>query len=199
MKFNYDALLELCHFLLPEDPSLEKEVQLSIQKPDAFSTQIKYLLQDWIKNEPFEAETIPWYTLIHGLYQRKLVFELSARNSAENMDVLANQLFIELQAHQPNNCDPVPDTMHFVDNFLSLTSAYLLHANYRLAEIRLSSGVSVVTIVPHSVADKCSELMKRSGYGELSLYPSSTRMHQINQRHKNHICEMLEKANSLSV
>jgi hypothetical protein len=196
MKDKHDALLELCRCLLPEDPTLEQEVQLSINQPDAFLSQIKRTLRDWVDDELIEV-AIPWYTLIHGLYQRGLVFEFSARHTAETMDFAANQLFSELQ--QDSLCAASPDTMHFVDTFLSLTSEYLLRSKYTLAEIRLPSGITALTIVPHSTADQCAALIERSGYGEFALYPSTTTQQTDHPLSKQLFCEPHVKASSLPV
>lgn len=198
MKIHQESLLELCQYLLPEDPTLEQEVRLSIENPDTFLSQIKYILRDWIENEPI-TEEIPLYTLIHGLYQRGLIFELTARRSAETMELSTNQLFTELQAHQsPPGIYPLKDSMHFVDAMLAMTGHYFIQNDYMLAEIRLPSDTSVITLIPQDVADKCSELMQRSGYGDLSLYPSTCTT-QMDLPRKDTLCEMLVRANSLPV
>lgn len=186
MSFNNAALLELCHYLLPEDPSLAKEVRLSIQKPKFFLIQIKHVLRDWIKNEPIE-EMIPWYTLIHGLYQRGLIFELSARTAAEHMDQHTNRLLLEAWPSYSYLEPPKPQ--YLVDTFLQISSHYLQTANYTLGEIRLSSGVSVVTMIPQNAKEKCSELMKRSGYGEIVFHSPSSNFKSLEQCTNDYLCE----------
>ncbi len=199
MKFNNNALLELCRYFLPEDPTLEKEVQLSIKNPQSFLTQIKFILKDWIKDEPIEQE-IPWYTFIHGLYQRGLIFELSARTMAESINEhYAKKSFFELQAIKEDHY-PFLNTIHIVDLFLALTGKQLQTVNYMLGELRLPSGTSIITMVRQQVADQCADLVHRSGYGELILYPSSSCIHQMDHLlMKEHVCQRHEKLSSLPV
>lgn len=172
MRYNNDALLELSHCILPEDPTLAKEVQLSIEKPHAFSSQIQYVLKDWIKGESIDAQ-IPWYTFIHGLYQRGLIFELSARTIAETFEQQhANKLFLKFPTTKEDHFLFL-DAHSVVDTLLTLTSHYLSN-HYLLGELRLSSGVPIVTMIHRITADRCADLVHRSGYSELILYPANT-------------------------
>lgn len=197
MKFNNDALLELCRLFLPEDPTLEKEVQLSIEKPQSFLTQIQYVLKDWLKDESIVENESPWYTFIHGLYQRGLIFELSARTMAENLN--DHYAFIDLQATKEEH-HLFLNTIHMVDMFLTLTGKHLLSVDYMLGELRLPSGISIITMVRQQVADKCADLVRRSGYGELILYPSNSCIHQMDHLlMKDHVCQRHEKPSSLPV
>lgn len=199
MKYNNDALLELCRYLLPEDSTLEKEVFLSIEKPQTFLSQIQVLLKDWIKNESI-VDSIPWYTFIHGLYQRGLIFELSARTIAEGLEHHSKKLFIDNLIRDNNQPYLSKNSFHIVDTFLTLTGEYLLSANYMLGELRLSSGISLITIISQQMADKCVKLVSQSGYGKLVLYPSSTCIHQMDHLlMKDHVCEKHEKPSSLPV
>lgn len=196
MKFNNDALLELCRYFLPGDPTLEKEVQLSIEKPHTFLSQIRYVLKEWIKDQPIENE-IPWYTFIHGLYQRGLIIELSAREIAENV---ANQyhqnMMLEFQT-QNGETNRFFNAYHIVDTFLTLLGKYLLSTHYMLGELRLPSGVSMITMVHQQVADKCADLVRCSGYGELILYPSHSSC--CDMFYMDHICQNHDKVQTLLV
>jgi hypothetical protein len=180
MKYNNDALLELCRCILPEDPTLEKEVQLSIEKPHSFSSQIRYVLKDWIQDQSIEAE-IPWYTLIHGLYQRGLVFELSARTIAETLDKQHAKIFLKFPSVKDHFF--FLDAFSVIDTLLTLTSNYLRSNHYTLGELRLSSGISIVTMIHQTVAERCQELVRRSGYSELILYPS-----HADTQYLDHLC-----------
>lgn len=190
MKFNNELLIELCGYILPEDPTLAKEVQQSIKDPQSFLSQIQYVLKDWIKEESIE-EAIPWYTLIHGLYQRGLAFELTARSLAERMKTIP---------YQTTTREDQQSFMNLVETFLTLTGDYFYSINYVLGELRLPSGVTIVTMLHQQTANKCADLVLRSGYGKLTLYPSQPSIHQMDHLLvKNSICSRHAKPRSLPV
>lgn len=197
MKYNNDALLELCRSILPEDPTLEKEVQTSIEKPHSFKSQIQYVLKDWIKDESIDAQ-IPWYTFIHGLYQRGLVFELSARTIAETFDKqYAKKLFLKFPSSKDHSL--FLDAYSVIDTLLSLTSHYLSN-HYLLGELRLSSGVPIIMIIPQISADHCVELVRSSGYSELILYPSDSGTQYLDYLFtEEHVCSKHDKTRTLPV
>lgn len=198
MNYNNDALLELCRCILPEDPTLEKEVQLSIEKPQSFLSQIQYVLKDWIQDQSIDAE-IPWYTFIHGLYQRGLIFELSARTFAEQFNKQhAKKLFLNFPCTKDHF--RFLDAFSIIDTLLTLTSHYLQSNHYMLGELRLSSGTPIVTMIHQATAERCADLVRRSGYSELILYSSDSSSQFLDHLFMGeHVCPKHDKTRTLPV
>ncbi|SHF16272.1 hypothetical protein SAMN05444392_1093 [Seinonella peptonophila] len=172
-----ELLFELCKLLLPEDPSLEAEVRNCLIEPKTSSTIIMNELGDWFRGVDI-TRSLPWYQLIYSLYQRDLMFELSARTVAEGMDYYTNQLLRELSGADPSthseSTSSHNDAVQLIHSFLEITGEHLLAADFRLGEFRLDSGISTITLIPAHTATQCVSLAAESGYGEIILHPLST-------------------------
>jgi hypothetical protein len=82
-RYREDTAVALCHFLLPQDPSLATEVSVAITRPDAYLSQFGGRLAERGTFEPIP--TLPWIALLDGLIARGRLVEVDWRDGPENV------------------------------------------------------------------------------------------------------------------
>ncbi|MFC7442957.1 DUF6630 family protein [Laceyella putida] len=166
MKYQTESLLTLCHQLLPEDPTLIAEVEWSIHSP------ISYLYHHpmqtlWGRRLKLHKplSNLPWFALLHGLKQRKLIFHFHQPQAQKRMAwVIKEGRFNGSYAYQHEQWDSEKDL------FIQLASHYLQSFDYVLCEFSPSPDGITMGIIPEEVAEDCIALAHDSGYGTITLH-----------------------------
>lgn len=167
-----EKLFELSRLLLPEDPSLEAEVRNSLSHPDDSISFIRKEIGNWVNGVDIFS-SLPWYTLIAGLHNRGLMFELSSQTVAKGLDYYTNQILREIGCIAGDSTNS-NDAVNLIQSFLEITGEHLLAANYLLGEFHLECGISTITMIPQHVAKQATTLVQESGYGEMLLHPNTS-------------------------
>lgn len=180
MKYNPDKLIQLSHWLLPEDPTLEEEIRFSIQNPSVY---LKYRKQKHGFWKGFQRPTsnLPWFSLIDGLYERNLIFEYD--HLAMPSGILAN--YEQRRSNKTkrwawiikegrwsaeyawNQNQPSAESKEL---FIEIASNYLKRVGYVLCELVPSYQPFAMTILDQELVYHCKELADESGYGNLIIH-----------------------------
>jgi hypothetical protein len=167
MQYQPEKLLDLAHFLLPNDPTLVEEVNFCIKNPK------EYLLTTMMMDS-VPLSNLPWFALIHSLKQRNLIFTfdeslISAWFSTKHAKKSKRFAWVirDGKWNESHFASSDPVSHPYVRFFFQLANHYLEPLQYVLCSLIPTLHPYTLTILPVQTAKHCQELAFESGYGTL--------------------------------
>jgi hypothetical protein len=163
-------LIELAHFLAPDDPSLLEEVRLAVDRPGDYAGKFAERLHQRGIEGPIED--LPWIALADGLGERDLLREIDWKEAHEDVTWKLDQL----TALRP----PRPDRWTWLDNaewadkipeaFLPAIGKHLLESGLALLTFDIDSDSYLLMVLSADRVAECQHLAERAGYGTISQW-----------------------------
>jgi len=164
---SVECLIKLSRLFI-QDKSLEKEINLAMEKPEnyvnKFSSQSKKYVVD------VHSSKLPWLALIDGLYQRKLLQELDWKADQETLIFTALEL---LKSHSnyteiaTNFRQIVPFIDENIEEFLAQLNRKLCSFNVQLVWLDTNSDSYPISFLDKKDVAQAKKLIAQLNYGGL--------------------------------
>jgi hypothetical protein len=163
-------LIELAHFLAPDDPSLAEEVRLAVDRPGDYAGKFAERLHGRRIEGPIED--LPWIALADGLGDRDLLREIDWKEAHADVTWKLDQL-TALRPALPDRwtwldgaewADKIPEA------FLPAIGKHLLQGGLALVTFDIDSDSYLLMVLPTDRVQEGQDLAERAGYGTISQW-----------------------------
>lgn len=172
-RHDNSKLLDLAHYLSPDDRSLGEEVQLAVDRPDDYVRAYHERL-NWRGIEaPIPA--LPWIALVDGLMARDRLCEIDWKEPpgdvTSNLDRLA-----ALRPEQPGRWTWLAGAEwqgKLPEDFLPAIGKHLLEKGMALITLDIDSDSYPLMILPADRVQESQRLAALAGYGKILRLPAA--------------------------
>jgi hypothetical protein len=180
-EYRPDALVQLCHVLVPDDPSLADEVALASHDAQAYYVRFEARLQDDRGFEPDDVPfpELPWIAMLDGLRDRQRLAEVDWRADAGSVMDDVDRLIGDRRsvAQRWTWVDAEHWNQLLTGEFLQAVGDQLLRTGRMLAQFSEDSDSYPITVIDPDQLAELQRLARHSGYGDVQPLASAIPQH----------------------